>query len=487
MPSLLPTSELKELGGFFSAAQYTPQGLQTLLGNPTPGFVRNRNRNRLLYLFREPTPLGRLFRLFFLGEAVAASEAPGFLPSWAFKLSLEAGLIREKGERLVADVLLQPIDDLLIASDPFPRGVARRDLVMGVNASSGRLARVIPTKPLSTVLDLGTGMGIQALSLAARSRTVVGTDVNPRAVEFATFNARLNDIDNIEFHVGDRFDAVEGRAFDLIVSNPRYVLSPTTRHLFSDNDMELDSFCRTLAGDVPRHLAEGGCLLMICEWVGLHGEPWQQRLRGWFESSPCDVWVLKDYTYEPSTYVEGTFEDSILDGSETTAAAYSRWMESYRAAGVKAIHGGYIAMRKRAGTNWFRCEELAHRLDQPFGDAILDGFARQDFLEAHATDKALLAAQPRLSPAAILQQDHRAAGGRWEAHEAKTLVLSGGLGHTTAVDQPVAELAAMSDGAHTIAELIEQLSSEPDQGEASLREDYLRVVRQLIAQGFLLP
>ena len=487
MPRLVPKNDLLKLRGFFLEALYTPQGLQGLLSSPTPGFVRNRNRSRLLYLSREATPLGRLFRLFLLGEAVAAGEAAEMFPAWVLDLCFAAGLLRKEGGRLIADVVLQPIDDFLIASDPFPRGVAPRDLVMGVNASSGRLARAIPANRFEATLDLGTGMGIQALSLAAQSGTVVATDLNPRAVEFAAFNAALNGAANIEFLTGDRFAPVEGRTFDLIVSNPPYVLSPTTRHLFSDNDMELDSFCRTLVGDAPRYLAEGGYLLMICEWVGTRGEPWQQRLGGWFAGCPCDVWVLKDYTYEPSLYVEGMFEDSILKDSETTAAAYRRWMDAYRGAGVEAIHGGYIAMRKRQGTNWFRCEELAQRLEQPFGDAIIEGFARQDFLEAHASDEALLAARPKLSPDAILRQDHQASGGLWEAGATKTLLLGGGLGHATTVDQPVAELAAMADGTHTIAELIERLRSKPGQGEADLHGEYLRVVRQLFAQGFLVP
>ena len=77
--------------------------------------------------------------------------------------------------------------------------------------------------------SIGPGCGIQALLAAKHSERVVATDVNPRALAFAAFNAALNGIDKIEFRLGDGFAPVEGESFDLIVSNPPYVISPMPR------------------------------------------------------------------------------------------------------------------------------------------------------------------------------------------------------------------------------------------------------------------
>jgi methylase of polypeptide subunit release factors len=78
-------------------------------------------------------------------------------------------------------------------------------------------------------LDFGTGNGIQALLAAHHCHEVVATDVNPRALVFAAFNAALNGIDNISFRKGSLFDPVAYETFDLIVCNPPTSLACSNR------------------------------------------------------------------------------------------------------------------------------------------------------------------------------------------------------------------------------------------------------------------
>ncbi len=74
----------------------------------------------------------------------------------------------------------------------------------------------------------------------------MATDVNPRVPCFVTFNARLNGIENIELLMGDGFEPVAGRSFDLILSNPPFFITPKNDYLFCDNPLELDQLCRQL-------------------------------------------------------------------------------------------------------------------------------------------------------------------------------------------------------------------------------------------------
>jgi len=70
-------------------------------------------------------------------------------------------------------------------------------------------------------LELGTGSGMVAISLARRCLDVVATDVNPHALVLARANARRNGV-AIETVRADMFDGIKGR-FDTIVFNPPYL------------------------------------------------------------------------------------------------------------------------------------------------------------------------------------------------------------------------------------------------------------------------
>lgn len=76
-------------------------------------------------------------------------------------------------------------------------------------------------------LELGTGSGIIAVTVAKHAKQVTGlaTDISEKALEVARGNAEKHGVaERIEFTSGDLFDAVPvGEKFDIIVSNPPYV------------------------------------------------------------------------------------------------------------------------------------------------------------------------------------------------------------------------------------------------------------------------
>jgi release factor glutamine methyltransferase len=88
------------------------------------------------------------------------------------------------------------------------------------------------------VLDIGTGSGAIALSLAGEGgyERIVATDVSCDALDVARANAsRLGFGDRIEFREGSLFDVVgDGECFDVIVSNPPYVAESERAALSAD-------------------------------------------------------------------------------------------------------------------------------------------------------------------------------------------------------------------------------------------------------------
>ena len=120
------------------------------------------------------------------------------------------------------------VSDLTPGLDGRPQQVTS-DYVLGISPASTSLAQLTLRHDVATALDLGTGCGVQALHLAGHADRVVATDVNQRALDLARFNAELNEVaDRVDVRNGSFFEPVAGERFDLISTNPPFVISPAT-------------------------------------------------------------------------------------------------------------------------------------------------------------------------------------------------------------------------------------------------------------------
>jgi release factor glutamine methyltransferase len=128
------------------------------------------------------------------------------------------------------------------------------------------LQRWVEKLVTGTVLDMGTGSGIQAVSAAQKKDVdrVLAVDINPVALIEAEKRAYTNKIQGkMDFLLSDLFDSVEG-VFDWVVFNTPYLPSEgnADEASWAGGETGGDVIKRFLI-DAPRHIATGGSILMI--------------------------------------------------------------------------------------------------------------------------------------------------------------------------------------------------------------------------------
>ncbi|MFI0482654.1 methyltransferase [Actinomadura sp. 9N215] len=367
---------------------------------------------------------------------------------------------------------------------PGAGAVPAADHVVGAGGASASLARLVIHRPVDNMLDVGTGCGVQAVHLAGRNpdARITATDVNPRALELAAMSFALSgdparEAGEIELLEGSLLEPVRGRRYDLIVSNPPFVVAPSEgrRFTYRESGLPGDDFCRRLVADAPAHLAEGGYCQLLANWLHVEGVPWEERVGSWVDG--CDAWIVQRDVQDPSEYAELWLRDSCEAGTPEYRARYEAWLDHFARLGVTGIGFGWITLR-RGGRAGVRIEELRHAVDQPVGayvDDVLDGFARAEEFST-ACGQAL-----RAAPGLVQEQI-----GPPGAEDPERLVLrqTGRLRRAAGVGTVEAGLAGVCDGSLPLAPLLDAIAQLTGMDPTQVRAHADTVLPALIADGF---
>jgi hypothetical protein len=483
-PSAEDGDALDALREALESAEFTVEHIEEHLG---AGELSLRAIDTAVHLRRlGDDPFGTLARLFLLGAPVDPDRLTAALAPLEITRLADTGLLRQEGAMVSAAARVAPHGNYYIASDRSDVADAAFDLVPGIQAPSVTLAKLAVRRNGGRALDLGTGCGIQALLAAKHSDHVVATDVNPRALGFARFNARLNRIDTIDFRLGDVFEPVAGERFDLIVANPPYVVSPEASYAYRDSGMPADELCRRIIAEAPAFLTDNGFAHVLVSWAHASADEWAEPLRDWVDEGGCDAWLLHYRTNDPVTHAASWLRPLGEQDVPAYEAAVDRWTDHLRRLGIEAIGYGAIVLRRRpSGEPWVREDPLPLDRLEPASDHTLRVFAGQDLLE-RVSDSELLEARLVLTPHHRLDQHLEAAEGGF-AVKSQTLVLTDGLCFTVGVDRHTASLMPHLDG----RPLHEALADAATTFELEERERTayasaaLPVVRRLLALGFL--
>ena len=491
-PPVADPGAIVQLRAALWAAGFTAQGVSEAMATSGAGFTpRPTQVPIVLRLLPAGGALATLVKLFLVAVRVPIDEAASALHPLTLDRAAALGLLAVDGGFARALVGLVPHGDLVLSFDLITDTAddIAADIVVGVSASSRTLADLTVRRPVEDVLDVGTGSGIQALLAAPHALRVTGTDLNPRAVAFARFNALLNGVTNIDFVTGDLVDSVGDRRFDLIVSNPPFVVSPDSDYLYRDSSLPGDAISRDLTRGVAGLLREGGFAHLLVSWVHQAGGDWSLPLREWVAGLGCDAWLLHFQSDDPLDYTtswNATLERDVTRYTDTV----ERWLDYFEAEKIKAIGYGAIILRRcpsGAGQPWVG----AHSSGAPAGpanDQVMSLFTARDFLARAGAPSSLLDQRLVIDDRNRLDQSMRCSGGTFEVQGA-TLVLERGLAFRAAVDVYSAHLLSRFDGTRTVREAIDESIGllAADVSRATVEERTVGIVTRMLELGFLHP
>jgi methylase of polypeptide subunit release factors len=415
---------------------------------PVSGARARANLRRL----PEEDPLRTLVQLFLIGESVPRAVADTALD---VDDACAAGLLAVDGDQVAAPLSVVEWEGFLVAHDHDASLPLPADHVTAVSNATRTLAALTVRRPADRALDIGTGCGAQALLASCHAHEVVATDITARSLDVARLNLALNGVDNVELREGSFFEPVAGELFDLIATNPPFVVSPDSQLVFRDGGLERDGVSRLVVTELPRHLAPGGFASTLVCWAHDTDEDWSRPMRDWLAGSGCDAFVVRYVCEDPLEYA--------LKWAE--ADAVDRWVDYYGDAGIESLSTGGVVLRKRADgeDGWIETAEAETGPTGPASEQLLRIFAAHDF-DGDLLDERLALAPHHLEERLAWQD-----GAYRPQHLA--LTLDEGVGVEVPVD-PVALPALFAlNGERRLREL-------PD------AEAALPTVRRLFALGF---
>jgi len=298
------------------SAGYTSDRINARLGVQPRQWVNHSDYfKRIAQLDQKPIAdsLDLLIRLFLSNTPIEQREWSRLGCPVSIDGLLSLGLAHWKAEGfLQSDISIFECNDLLIATDAFLVPRPGTQTTMPLFPESYELARSVTRECVDSTLDLCTGSGVHALLASRHSRRCHAIDISARTIQFAAFNAWLNEIHNIEFAQSDLFAAVDQGAFDLITANPPYmpVSDSGPGENFYSGGKRGDAVSVRILRELVKHLKPGG-ICQIIQMIVLH------------DDRRCDEWVKAAIGFFANDFDVITLTNKIAFRNENTSSATS--------------------------------------------------------------------------------------------------------------------------------------------------------------------
>lgn len=439
-------------------------------------------------------PVLVLCRLFALGGRVRRDHLDAALPRLGAQGLLGLGLAMQVEDGLEAVCDLRPYatdhESWWVVSDRSEMvtgGPLPTDHVLGIGGASTTLASWTPRPRVVRALDIGTGSGVQVLHLAGHAAYLVATDLSERAVAFARFTLALNDV-AAELRTGSLLEPVAGERFDLVVSNPPFVITPRAPGVpvyeYRDGGQAGDALVAGLVRDLGEHLRPGGIAQLLANWELRAGEDWAEHVGAWFAGTGLDAWVVQREEQDVADYAETWARDGgHQPGTPGFEALYAAWLDDFAARGVERLGFGVVTVQRPATDRepWLDLMEVRGPVSAPMGPAVLAGLEARTWLAEH-DDAELLGTAWQVAD--DVTEDRIGRPGEPDPQVIQVR-QGGGLRRTVRLDTLGAGLVGACDGELTAAQLCSGLAVLTEQDTPAVEQAVLPTLRELVKDGLL--
>ena len=469
---------------------YTVDGLQRALGDAAWAAVGRDDSATIAREIGDPaaSPLASLVHAFLLGRTISPHHDVDVDSLCVLRIAdwIDGQLVPHVEVRPYGQQREGVSQDWWVVSD-FAALAGRplaADHVLGVGGASLTLAHLTPRTPVGRALDIGTGCGVQALHLAQHAAAIVATDTNPRALWATQISAALSDVPlSIDVRQGSLLDPVAGETFDLIVSNPPFVISPRAHFEYRDAGMPADDVGRILVRDLPDYLNPGGMAVLLANWLHVIDEDWAERVTSWVRDRGLQAWIVQRDTEDPATYVHTWLQDSSSLHREDTDQVRADWLAGLDAMRTEAIGFGWIVLRRvdDALASMIAVEDHTRARRLPDGGEVMGALDVQRAL-AELDAFALLDSVLTIADGVTIAERTVHLDGRWHALGA-VVSDSSGWRAPVEIDAIAVALLRRCNGSMTLRDIVEQVSDIYDGEDVLISATW--VMRHLLRDGIL--
>jgi methylase of polypeptide subunit release factors len=487
-----PADTCARLREAFLRTGYHAEGVLDALGGAAHAALGRGEPELAARASREAGELGTLIRLFLLDETEPRDAVAAALLPLPVEDAIASGLLRGNGEGLRAGLDVRPHGDeegswwVLSDLDPDMLGrTVHEDHVLGVGHASLNLIRATSRRPVDSLLDLGTGNGVQALHATRHAQRITATDVSARALALAAATFRINELD-IELQRGEWFAPVARRRFDQIVCNPPFVVGPPkVDYTYRDSGLGGDDASALVVRQLPGFLNDGGVGQLLASWMHVDGEDWADRVTRWLPAE-TDAWFVQRDIADPGLYVGTWLRDAGIDPRSPEGRAKSgAWLDWFAENKVDGVGFGFVTLRRAGGrVPTIVCEDLRQAYDDPLGQEAAGWLDRVEWLRENGDS--LLEFRFQVPPTVLLESVDETSEEGWRT-TVRRLHRTDGPGWQHEVDELAARLLAGCQGVLPLEDLLGLLAAAQGLSAEELSAAALPVVRELVRHGMLVP